>query len=171
MTTLSSTRLKLSNGETKHIPDEDGTKQMGHEASAAITPSEIQDEIGEPLNTPHCSASTKLYDYAPLVGEDIRLLQILPSQNEESPIQANMLHVALQSATRTSFTALSYTWGSQNATDTIIVDQMELKIRSNLAAILRRMRGIGHHLVWVSFSLVCIIQFRLTFTIGGCHLH
>lgn len=124
-----------------------------------IIPPETIDKTKEPPNIRVCSASTDVYNYDSLIDDDIRLLEILPSQNEDDPILAKMLHVTLQSAANGMFTALSYTWGSGNATEIIIVDQKELEIRRNLAGILRRMRANGHRLVWVSFSSARIICF------------
>lgn len=90
-----------------------------------------------------------VYIYSPLLAGDIRLLQILPSTTDSSPLRFNLIHVPLLTARARRYTALSYVWGAGAATRTVLLDEKEVKIRPNLAHILRIMRSLHYEFVWV----------------------
>jgi Heterokaryon incompatibility protein (HET) len=89
------------------------------------------------------------YVYSPLLHTDIRLLQILPSTIDSSPLCFKLVHVPLLTARARCYTALSYTWDAEAATSTIFLGEKETRIRPSLAYILRRMHSLNYDFIWV----------------------
>ncbi|KAF2662747.1 HET-domain-containing protein [Lophiostoma macrostomum CBS 122681] len=96
------------------------------------------------------------YEYSPLSGDEIRLFQIEPSDYEDDQIRASLVHMRLRSTQAVGYTALSYTWGEANASESVTIDNKTLAIRPNLSAILRRLRSLAYKLLWI--DAVCINQ-------------
>ena len=89
------------------------------------------------------------YDYKPVAETEIRLLQVEHSSESSSALHASLRHMPLLSARAKGYIALSYTWGDLPATSHISIDGKNLRIRPNLAEILRKMRSFGYDLIWV----------------------
>jgi hypothetical protein len=90
------------------------------------------------------------YSYKPLVGNDIRLIRLSPVSSEPLKVEADLIHVSFATAQELGYVALSYTWGSMEATETILLDEKCFKVRPNVHVILRQLRTCGHIHVWVS---------------------
>ena len=119
------------------------------EDSGRATESECQD-MGSEISSQYTHENDHdLYSYSPLMNDEIRLLRISPSKDKTGLLQADLVHVGIQSATNRQFTALSYTWGLQRATSTILVNQEIFYVRPNLATILHKMHAAGKDLLWV----------------------
>lgn len=99
------------------------------------------------------------YSYSALTNADIRILQIVPSTMESSPLHVRLMHMPLILARAKSYTALSYAWGDDASTQEIFIDEKRSEIRINLAQILGRMRTLGYEYVWV--CLTPIMKFLL----------
>jgi hypothetical protein len=101
------------------------------------------------LTDPHF-CERRSYSYKPLVGKDIRLIRLNPVSSEPLKVEADLLHVSFATAQELGYVALSYTWGSMEATETILLDEKCFKVRPNVHDILRQLRTCGHIHVWVS---------------------
>jgi len=91
------------------------------------------------------------YTYSPLVQGDIRLLHVQSCENPTNPLQVSLEHIPLLSAQSRTYVALSYTWGLMNADVPILMDDGVLRIKPNLARILRILRDLQVKYVWVSW--------------------
>lgn len=80
---------------------------------------------------------------------DIRLLQLAPSEEEHMEIQASLIHQPLRSAQVRGYTALSYTWDSKASHKWIRLDGKRMNVQPNLLRILRKLRALRFKLVWV----------------------
>ncbi|KAE9371771.1 hypothetical protein N431DRAFT_492075 [Stipitochalara longipes BDJ] len=84
------------------------------------------------------------YQYLPLPtqGNYIRLLRLLPNEDEAAPIQCELRKYSLQYlGLRTHlYEALSYVWGDARDTLPIYVDQNRFPVTKNLHAALSRLR-------------------------------
>jgi Heterokaryon incompatibility protein (HET) len=89
-----------------------------------------------------------IYIYSPLLDADIRLLQILPSATDSSPLRFRLVHLPLLTVRARRYTALSYTWGAEAATSTVFLNEKETRTRPTLAHILRRMRSLHYDFIW-----------------------
>jgi hypothetical protein len=102
------------------------------------------------------------YSSLPPEGDNIRLLHLLPNEDEAAPIQCELRNYSLQRlSTRTHmYEALSYVWGSPHETLSIRVDRDLFLVTVNLHAALSRLRDhyIGR-IIWV--DAVCIDQTNL----------
>lgn len=87
--------------------------------------------------------------YALISESEIRLLQIEGSRDEKSLLQMSLVHVPLLAARTRGFVALSYTWTKTAATSLIFVNGNLIRVRPNLAEILRKMRLLKHKFIWV----------------------
>jgi hypothetical protein len=72
--------------------------------------------------------------------EEIRLLEILPSSDNDAMVQCELVTVSLQD--EPSYTALSYVWGDASVTDNIVMNGHTVAVSCNLAAALRSIRGV-----------------------------
>jgi hypothetical protein len=106
------------------------------------------------------ATSSKLYESIPITVDEIRLLEIVPIQPDQSSADHNTIHCHL-SKTRfdasTTYRAISYCWGDPDVTSPIIVNGFEVQVTVNLAAVLRQLREwcVGVKL-WV--DALCINQ-------------
>ncbi|KAK3947418.1 heterokaryon incompatibility protein-domain-containing protein [Pseudoneurospora amorphoporcata] len=64
----------------------------------------------------------KLYHNLPLLLNDIRLLQLSPSENEDAAIHCELFCTALDSKSTHPYKALSYVWGSEDKPYSIFID-------------------------------------------------
>jgi hypothetical protein len=92
-------------------------------------------------------------------GDNIRLLRLLPNEDEAAPLQCALRNYRLpKSYTRTHlYEALSYVWGNQHKTRPIHVDGVPFPVTVNLHAALSRLRDHSfERVIWV--DAVCINQ-------------
>lgn len=95
---------------------------------------------------------------------DIRMLAILPCRTPKSRIRCELTVIDLDDDKTWPFVfyeALSYTWGSPDMTENIVINGLPFEIRANLASALRQLRVKGHgrqdtRYLWV--DAVCINQ-------------
>ncbi|KAF2822719.1 hypothetical protein CC86DRAFT_81906 [Ophiobolus disseminans] len=104
--------------------------------------------------------SNSIYDNAPLVAGNIRLLDI-PCGEWDDEIRCGMRTVSL--ADKPVYFTLSYTWGPTELKSTIYVNGLAHEIGPNLAQALRRIRA--HHFVcplciWI--DAICIDQANIS---------
>jgi hypothetical protein len=96
--------------------------------------------------------TTEAYQHRKLADTEIRLLKFEHTSVSSSPLKATLQHVPLLSARAMGYIALSYTWGDLSATSDLVVDGKRLKIRPNLARILRKLRTLRYDYICVSPS-------------------
>ncbi|KAK3948280.1 hypothetical protein QBC32DRAFT_351966 [Pseudoneurospora amorphoporcata] len=85
--------------------------------------------------------------------KEIRLLELLPANSLEEPIQCRLYTTQL--LMDTEHTALSYVWGDPKITSPITVKGLPFQATQNLCAALRRIRS----------------KSILPDTLGRCNLH
>jgi hypothetical protein len=106
--------------------------------------------------------SSYQYPSRPLGGHNIRLLCLLPNEDEAVPLQCALRNYPLpKSDTRTHlYEALSYVWGDSRKTQPICVDGHQFPVTVNLRAALKCLRGrFLERIIWV--DAVCINQENL----------
>ncbi|KAK1757047.1 heterokaryon incompatibility protein-domain-containing protein [Echria macrotheca] len=101
------------------------------------------------------------YRYSPLLGDTIRLLQLLPNSDDKAEIGCQLVDHRLSGTDEGAhpYEALSYVWGSQGPLQTMWVGagREPLRVTKNLDAALRRLRhGSLIRTLWV--DSVCINQ-------------
>ncbi|QDS67868.1 hypothetical protein FKW77_007866 [Venturia effusa] len=101
------------------------------------------------------------YKYKPLPTElgKIRLLHLLPSEDEHAPIHGKLVEYPLKTtgSRRHLYEALSYVWGSEEKPDSIVIENHELLITKSLHEALLRLRNHAYErYLWV--DAVCINQ-------------
>ncbi|PWY82732.1 hypothetical protein BO83DRAFT_454730 [Aspergillus eucalypticola CBS 122712] len=85
----------------------------------------------------------------------IRLLFIHPSRNKRNPIQCSLHAVSLNDSPK--FEALSYVWGTEEATEQIVLDGKEFYVKPSVAKALYLLRRTFRRRdVWV--DAICINQ-------------
>ncbi|KAF7920814.1 uncharacterized protein EAE98_008843 [Botrytis deweyae] len=96
--------------------------------------------------------------YTPLKESEIRVLEILPSEDFSENINTTCRIISLASDTSTeAYVALSYTWGEPNDTSYICVNGYKHKVTPNLESALRHLRDDKNTIIiWV--DAVCINQ-------------
>lgn len=95
----------------------------------------------------------------PLEGDNIRLLRLLPNENEAATLQCELRRYSLQKlGTRNHlYEALSYTWGGSEKSCSISVNKQNLAVTENLHAALLRLRDQSlERILWV--DAICINQ-------------
>jgi hypothetical protein len=107
------------------------------------------------------SCVTPPYRYGDLLpgSESIRLLRLLPSEDEDAVIQCQLFNCSLQRSGRGAYPydALSYVWGKSNETRSIRIDQLDFPIQPNLHDALTRLRHqYIERIIWV--DAICINQ-------------
>jgi Heterokaryon incompatibility protein (HET) len=101
------------------------------------------------------------YCYRPLPpGPDkIRLLHLLPSEDENAPIQCKLIDYSLQNSGKRKhlYEALSYVWGSEQKPNSLLIGDYFLPITLSLHEALLRLRdhALGRYM-WI--DAVCINQ-------------
>ncbi|KAF5248255.1 hypothetical protein FANTH_6048 [Fusarium anthophilum] len=101
---------------------------------------------------------TPLYRYAQLPTNSIRLLRLLPHQDEHAPIECQLFNCALEnSGSCRPYEALSYVWGSDHKPESILIDACDLPIGENLFAALLHLRDRSiERILWI--DAICINQ-------------
>jgi Heterokaryon incompatibility protein (HET) len=94
------------------------------------------------------------YQYNQLSDKDIRLIDLKSSRNYVDTVECSIPNFPL--ADPLPYVALSYCWGSDRQSATMILDGVPVPITENLQRALRRLRWEGCTLVWV--DAVCINQ-------------
>ena len=111
-------------------------------------------------------------DYRPLCGQrnEIRVIELLPAEDEAAPLQSTLKHVKLTDA---NYQALSYVWGDSKDPDQLEVEYQYIDplsaiqststslcpIGQNLASALLHLRDKNSTLrIWV--DAICINQFN-----------
>ncbi|KAF5965016.1 4-hydroxyacetophenone monooxygenase [Fusarium bulbicola] len=94
---------------------------------------------------------TPLYRYAQLPTNSIRLLRLLPHQDEHPPIECQLFNCALEnSGSCRPYEALSYVWGSDLKPESILIDACDLPIGENLFAALLQLRDRSiKRIIWI----------------------
>jgi hypothetical protein len=97
-----------------------------------------------------------VYKYGTLDGQSIRLLRLLPGDEDET-IQCSLEPCTLDAVERIDYEAISYTWGTPGDSDSIKLEGFLLPIQANLHAFLRvlRLRNTPR-ILWV--DALCIDQ-------------
>ncbi|KAK8034084.1 heterokaryon incompatibility protein-domain-containing protein [Apiospora rasikravindrae] len=91
--------------------------------------------------------------YNPLVGDEIRLVRLLPGYM--SMIQCEMTHKSLQHASYYGYTGISYAWGDPDDTVDIRVNGSWMKVTASLHGALKALRKQDEAvLVWA--DAICI---------------
>ena len=101
------------------------------------------------------------YSYSlPSLGSDsIRLLGLMPNEDENAPIHCRLHHYPLQKLNNGThlYEALSYVWGDWVNPESISVDGYKLLVTQNLSKALSHLRhGSIERILWV--DAVCINQ-------------
>jgi hypothetical protein len=104
------------------------------------------------------------YSYSPLsLGPDsIRLLRLMPDQDDTADIRCELFEYSLQSSCKAShlYEALSYVWGSPGEKLPIFIHGHSFDVTVNLRAALSRLRNHSmERTLWV--DAICIDQQNL----------
>jgi hypothetical protein len=110
---------------------------------------------------PIVSSLPKTFQYSslePAQPDAFRLLYLLPGK-KSSPIKCSLKHTRRNEA-KSSYRAVSYTWGEELPTETIFINGLPFKVRPNLEAALRSFRENKHYIGRLPFWIdaVCIDQ-------------
>jgi hypothetical protein len=95
-----------------------------------------------------------IYGQLAAADNQIRLLQIIPSDDPSSRVCCHVRAVSLIEPPE--YKALSYCWGGAEDTETIELNGVEVPARTNLVAALQQLRLDGHLQLWV--DALCINQ-------------
>ena len=124
------------------------------------TPSELSDTaVFKTSYTIFVTMSSYQYASLPTQGKNIRLLRLLPNQDEAAPLQCELLDYSLpKSEIRCyPYEALSSVWGNPDVTLPIRVGEDQFPVIVNLHAALLRLRDPSfERIIWV--DAVCINQ-------------
>ncbi|CAO2658200.1 Nn.00g059230.m01.CDS01 [Neocucurbitaria sp. VM-36] len=101
------------------------------------------------------------YCYSPLpeTPGTIRLLRLLPDDNDEADIRGELFDYRLQESSKAyhSYDASSYVWGSPNKSQFIIITGAYLDVTPNLHAALLQLRDpLSPRILWI--DAICINQ-------------
>ncbi|KHE87325.1 hypothetical protein GE21DRAFT_8187, partial [Neurospora crassa] len=88
--------------------------------------------------------------------KDIRLLELLPANSLQDPIQCRLYITQL--SMETEYTALSYVWGDPNVTSPIAVNGVPFHVTHNLCAALKRIRSKSNLPTTLWVDAICINQ-------------
>lgn len=102
-------------------------------------------------------ASTYQYEALDKSTRAVRICDLNPAAYLSAPLQCSLRNVPIDEAG--PFTALSYVWGQDPATESINIDGARHSIRPNLAAGLRQLRStIQQHPISIWADAICINQ-------------
>jgi hypothetical protein len=100
------------------------------------------------------------YRYSPLsLGSHIRLLRLLPHEDQNAPIQCQLFNYSLQELGKRThpYDALSYVWGGSDKHQSISIGEHGLHVTEKLHEALSRLRHRSiERIIWV--DAVCIDQ-------------
>lgn len=103
--------------------------------------------------------SSALYAKSELKPKQTRFLTISPAPSLSAPVVCKLQVVDLYGLEIEQFEALSYTWGDDDASNEITVDEHRLLVRDNLFDALRYLRGEeSSRTIWI--DAICIDQGR-----------
>ncbi|OCL11882.1 HET-domain-containing protein [Glonium stellatum] len=161
-----STRRIFSAPKNRTLPSPtNGSAQARTEDSILLVASGPSDPSHARQLEPNCPPDSResladvdrgCYVYTPLLDTDIRLIRVNPSTTASDPLQLELIHLRLLTARARSYTALSYTWGAGTYTTAVSLNGRNLRIRSNLEQILRRLGSLDCGWIWV--DAICINQ-------------
>ncbi|KAK3947131.1 heterokaryon incompatibility protein-domain-containing protein [Pseudoneurospora amorphoporcata] len=98
-----------------------------------------------------------LYYNVPISSSHIRLLQLLPSENEDAAIHCRLFCTPLDSKGTRPYEALSYVWGSEDNPCSIFINGCAFAVRENLYAALLHLRDHSiKRTIWI--DAICINQ-------------
>ena len=93
------------------------------------------------------------------MADSIRLLRLMPSEDDTANIQCELFEYALKESDKAThlYEALSYVWGGLDKRQSIFIDNQYLAITLNLHAALLRLRDRDiPRIIWV--DAICINQ-------------
>ncbi|KAF5554458.1 ACB 4-hydroxyacetophenone monooxygenase [Fusarium napiforme] len=104
------------------------------------------------------SLQQPIYRYAHLPYNSIRLLRLLPHEDENAPIRCQLFDCTLENSRGTRpYEALSYVWGSDYKPESVLIDSYSLSIGENLFAALLHLRDRSiERILWI--DAICINQ-------------
>jgi hypothetical protein len=105
------------------------------------------------------SCAISPYPYSSLLPDSIRLLRLLPSGDEDAPVQCQLFSYCRQEVSKGNhlYEALSYVWGDENKTLPIFIGKHRFDVTENLHAALSRLRDHSlERIIWV--DAICINQ-------------
>ncbi|KAL8364603.1 hypothetical protein RB595_003745 [Gaeumannomyces hyphopodioides] len=95
--------------------------------------------------------------YTPLPKGNVRLLRLLPHQDENSRIECQLTFSLLDRGSSHPYEALSYVWGSEDNKRPIYIGDNELRVTANLYAALKHLRYCSvERILWI--DAICINQ-------------
>ena len=108
-----------------------------------------------------CGCTMSTYCYSSLLpGPDsIRLLRLMPHEDEKAPIQCKLFNYSLQELGKAThqYEALSYVWGDPDKTSPILIDEHRFDVTVNLRAALLRLRDhYFERIIWA--DAICVNQ-------------
>lgn len=84
------------------------------------------------------------FNYKPLPSSRyIRVLELERTNDDSAALKAKLRDIDLDDEDRVPYAALSYTWGSPDFSDKLIIDGAVILITPNLAEALRHFREIS----------------------------
>jgi hypothetical protein len=104
------------------------------------------------------SQSPSYYQPLPLEHGNIRLLRLLPSENEGAPIYCQMITYSLKKSSKRAhlYDALSYAWGGEEKARTVCVDGCQVPITTSLHDALLQLRNHSfERLIWADAICIC----------------
>jgi len=97
------------------------------------------------------------YRYVPLASPGHIRLLTLHAGKHDAIVECTLSQTTLQDPEKTSYEALSYTWGSDKDQKSLLIDGHVIQVRDNLAFALRRLRRQDQEMfVWI--DAICIDQ-------------
>ncbi|RYP28112.1 hypothetical protein DL767_007369 [Monosporascus sp. MG133] len=151
-------------------PGKDPKSRPGDDAQVPIVLSvECRADGPQPVAESACQQETMLstnsdspgkkYDYMKLSPGNIRLLHLMPHEEDEAPIRCQLFDYPIQKTGERAclYEALSYCWGGSDKPYSVSIGERYLPVTANLYAALLRLRdrSIGR-VIWV--DAICINQ-------------
>lgn len=105
-----------------------------------------------------------LYNARQLAEHEIRVICVEPCTSNNAPVESqeiycHLMHLSLEDKTAPKYTALSYTWGSEEHSKSVILDGHRIYVRENLADALRVLRPkIGGEQLFIWIDALSIDQ-------------
>ncbi len=102
-----------------------------------------------------------LYDHAPLTRPNtIRVLKLSPASTPSDPLHCTLVQICIETSPIHPYTALSYSWDAQIASQPIQCDGGALLITANCVAAMRALRKTDETVtLWI--DSICIDQSNL----------
>jgi hypothetical protein len=95
--------------------------------------------------------------HEPLTGQEIRLLEVFPSDVASDTLRCRRLRIDLDEIRTYPYEALSYVWGDENGRTDITCDGQRVSVTNSLASALKRLRlPQTSRLIWA--DAICIDQ-------------